>query len=87
NFYRASSGIAGGGIGSSPNAVNKVVTPEPPIKKVSKTETSEKLNKLDIRVLRYSNKAVNMIFNKVCEDILMKLGLTVKDLKPLKKRR
>ena len=50
-------------------------------------ERDAELNKLDIRVLRYSNKAVNMIFNKVCEDILMKLGLTVKDLKPLKKRR
>ena len=48
-------------------------------------ERDAELNKLDIKVLRYSNKAVNMIFNKVCEDILMKLGLTVKDLKPLKK--
>ena len=50
-------------------------------------ERDAELNKLDIKVLRYSNKAVNMIFNKVCEDILMKLGLTVSDLKPLKKRR
>ena len=48
-------------------------------------ERDAELNKLDIKVLRYSNKAVNMIFNKVCEDILMKLGLTVSDLKPLKK--
>ena len=49
-------------------------------------ERDAELNKLDIKVLRYSNKAVNMIFNKVCDDVLMKLGLTVKDLKPVKNR-
>ncbi len=42
------------------------------------------LNDLDIKVLRYTNKAVNMIFNKICDDILMKLGMTVNELKPVK---
>jgi very-short-patch-repair endonuclease len=42
------------------------------------------LNDLDIKVLRYTNKAVNTVFNKVCDDILMKLGLTVNELKPAK---
>ena len=42
------------------------------------------LNDLDIKVLRYTNKAVNTVFNKVCDDILMKLGLTVNELKPVK---
>ena len=49
-------------------------------------ERDAELNKLDIRVLRYTNKAVNTVFNRVCDDILMKLGLTVKDLKPIKKK-
>ena len=47
-------------------------------------ERDAELNKLDIKVLRYSNKEVNMTFNKVCDDVLMKLGLMVKDLKPVK---
>ena len=49
-------------------------------------ERDAELNKLDIRVLRYTNKTVNTVFNRVCNDILMKLGLTVKDLKPIKKK-
>ena len=48
-------------------------------------ERDAELNKLDIQVLRYTNKAVNLIFSKVCDDILMKLGLTVDDLKPVKR--
>ena len=55
-----------------------------------KTEENEKkdrerdadLNRLGIQVLRYSNKAVNTSFIKVCGDILAKTGLTVNDLKP-----
>ena len=49
-------------------------------------ERDAELNKLDIQVLRYTNKAVNLIFNKVCDDILIKLGLTVDDLKEIKRR-
>ena len=49
-------------------------------------ERDAELNKLDIRVLRYTNKAVNTALNRVCEDILIKLGLTVKDLKPIKQK-
>ena len=49
-------------------------------------ERDAELNKLDIQVLRYTNKAVNTIFNRVCDDILMKLGLTVNDLKEIKRR-
>ena len=49
-------------------------------------ERDAELNKLDIQVLRYTNKAVNLIFNKVCDDILLKLGLTVDDLKEIKRR-
>ena len=45
-------------------------------------ERDADLNKLGIQVLRYTNKAVNTNFIKVCEDILMKFGLTVNDLKP-----
>jgi len=48
-------------------------------------ERDAELNKLNVRVLRYTNKAVNLIFNKVCDDILIKLGLTVDDLKPAKR--
>ncbi|MBP5208662.1 MAG: DUF559 domain-containing protein [Clostridia bacterium] len=48
-------------------------------------ERDAELNKLDIRVLRYPNKAVNTAFITVCEDILMKFGLTVNDLKPIKR--
>ena len=40
------------------------------------------LNSLGITVLRYSNQDINKNFNAVCEDILMHLGLTAKDLKP-----
>ena len=55
-----------------------------------KTEENEKkdrerdadLNRLGIQVLRYSNKAVNTSFVKVCGDILAKTGLTGNDLKP-----
>ena len=49
-------------------------------------ERDAELNKLDIQVLRYTNKAVNTVFNRVCDDILMKLGLTVNDLKKIKRR-
>ena len=48
-------------------------------------ERDAELNKLNIQVLRYTNKAVNLIFNKICDDILLKLGLTVDDLKPTKR--
>ncbi|MBP5766857.1 MAG: DUF559 domain-containing protein [Clostridia bacterium] len=48
-------------------------------------ERDAELNKLDIRVLRYPNKAVNTAFITVCEDILMKFELTVNDLKPIKR--
>ena len=34
-----------------------------------------------ITVLRYTNKSINNHFNEVAEDILNKLGLTLKDLK------
>ncbi len=47
-------------------------------------ERDADLNKLGIQVLRYTNKAVNTNFIKVCEDILMKFGLTVNELKPVK---
>ena len=49
-------------------------------------ERDAELNKLDIKVLRYTNKAVNTALNRVCEDILIKLGLTVNDLKPIKQK-
>ena len=49
-------------------------------------ERDAELNKLYIRVLRYTNKAVNTVFNRVCDDILIKLGLTVNDLKEIKRR-
>ena len=41
----------------------------------------ETLSRLGIRVLRYTNKDVNEIFNAVAEDILKRLGLSVEDLK------
>ena len=47
-------------------------------------ERDAELEKLNIRVLRYTNKSVNTAFNRVCDDILMKLGLTVNELKPVK---
>ena len=49
-------------------------------------ERDAELEKLNIRVLRYTNKSVNTALNRVCEDILIKLGLTVKDLKPIKQK-
>ena len=49
-------------------------------------ERDAELNKLGIRVLRYSNRSVNTVLNTVCDDILAKLGLTVNDLKPVKSR-
>ena len=49
-------------------------------------ERDAELEKLNIRVLRYTNKSVNTVFNRVCDDILIKLGLTVNDLKEIKRR-
>ena len=49
-------------------------------------ERDAELEKLNIRVLRYTNKSVNTALNRVCEDILIKLGLTVKNLKPIKQK-
>ena len=43
------------------------------------------LNDLGIRVLRFSNVAVNNYFNDVCNIILKHLNLTLADLKPIKK--
>ena len=47
-------------------------------------ERDRELGLLNIRVLRYSNKAVNTVFPAVCDDILRNLGLTVGNLKEAK---
>jgi very-short-patch-repair endonuclease len=44
----------------------------------------EELSRWDIVVLRYSNESIRNNFNVVCNDILCKLGITYKDLKPTK---
>ena len=41
----------------------------------------EELQKLGIKVLRYTNYEVNNSFNTVCNDILKNIGLDARDLK------
>ena len=48
-------------------------------------ERDSELGFLNIRVLRYDNKAVNTAFPAVCDDILRNIGLTVGDLKEVKR--
>ena len=49
--------------------------------KISDKERDGYLLSMGIKVLRYSNDAVNNRFGIVCKDILQNLGLTVSDLK------
>ena len=47
-------------------------------------ERDKALAKWGIRVLRYSNRDVNQMFNTVADDILYNLDLTVNDLKAIR---
>ncbi|MBQ8387307.1 MAG: endonuclease domain-containing protein [Clostridia bacterium] len=47
----------------------------------SDQKRDSELNALGITVLRYTNDSINKKFNAVCDDILLKLELTVDDLK------
>ncbi len=52
-----------------------------PENKQSDMERDEKLAKLGISVLRYSNESINNNFYAVCSDILKKLSITANELK------
>ena len=47
----------------------------------SDQKRDSELSALGITVLRYTNDSINKKFNAVCDDILLKLELTVDDLK------
>ena len=47
----------------------------------SDNKRDEELQKLGIKVLRYTNFEINNSFNTVCNDILKNLGMDVSDLK------
>ena len=51
--------------------------------KEADTERDAELSMNGIKVLRYTNKAVNENFNGVCLDILKNLNLTVDDLREI----
>ena len=47
----------------------------------SDNKRDEELQKLGIKVLRYTNFEINNNFNTVCNDILKNIGLDARDLK------
>lgn len=53
-----------------------------PENRSSDAERDKYLSDLGIRVFRYKNIDVNTKYNVVADNILLKLGLTVTDLKP-----
>ena len=55
-----------------------------PENRSSDTERDDYLSGFGIRVLRYKNIDINTKYNVVADNILLKLGLTVNDLKPMR---
>lgn len=53
-----------------------------PENRIADIERDKYLSELGILVLRYKNIDVNTKYNVVADNILLKLGLTVNDLKP-----
>ena len=51
---------------------------------IADTERDKYLSELGLKVFRYKNIDVNTKYNVVANNILLKLGLTVNDLKPKK---
>ena len=54
-----------------------------PENRIADVERDKYLSELGILVLRYKNIDVNTKYNVVADNILLKLGLTVNDLKPM----
>ena len=55
-----------------------------PENRIADVERDKYLSELGILVLRYKNIDVNTKYNVVADNILLKLGLTVNDLKPMR---